>query len=371
MVASQLENIISDLNDRNKELNNLYLIDEVLGKVDKPVEDILQELISIIPNGLRYTSICRVQISLDEADVAHSDFVSTELKLTKEIMVEDRQTGFITVVYIKPVREEKGIFLQREHQFLEAVAKKLASFLLYKQLRKTIDSLQSLKKTNTLATEDEKLRVFLRDQKLTDYEIERMLNVKITFNKGETICKQGAIASYMILLTDGLSKNFLEGNNEKGFNFKIIKPFNFIGLSSLYGNNLYAFSGSALTRCEAYLIESQLFKNIVSTNRDFSKHVMNWYCETTQSHFRRMSSLANKQSLARLCETLIYLVDDIFDGSINTATVSRKDIAELAAISTESAVRFLSDLNKDGIIKILHNKIEVKNKSVLKLISTQ
>lgn len=371
MVASQLENIISDLNDRNQELSNLYRIDEVLGKIDMPVEDILQDLIAIIPNMWRYPSICRVQISLEEAEVAHPDFIPTDLKLTKEIMVEDRQTGSITVVYIKPVREEKGIFIQREHQFLSAVAKKISSFLLYKQLRKTIDSLQAQNKFTHGVSEDDKLRVFLREQKLTDYEIERMLSVKITFNKGETICKQGAIASYMILLTDGLSKNFLEGNNEKGFNFKIIKPFNFIGLSSLYGNNLYAFSGSALTKCEAYLIESQLFKNIVSSNRDFSKHVMNWYCETTQSHFRRMSSLANKQSLARLCETLLYLEEDIFDGSINTMTVSRKDIAELAAISTESAVRFLSDLNKDGIIKIHHNKIEVKNKSVLKLISTQ
>jgi CRP/FNR family transcriptional regulator len=82
-----------------------------------------------------------------------------------------------------------------------------------------------------------------------------------------------------------------------------------------------------------------------------------------------MSSIANKQALGRLAETLIYLSDDIFNGKIITTNVSRKDIAELAAMSTESAVRFLSDLKKDKIIDIASSHIELLKKDVLKIIS--
>jgi CRP/FNR family transcriptional regulator len=82
-----------------------------------------------------------------------------------------------------------------------------------------------------------------------------------------------------------------------------------------------------------------------------------------------MSSIANKQSLGRLAETILYLSNTIFEGDIITNNVSRKDIAELAAISTESAVRFLSDFKKDGVIHILPNRIEILKKEVLEMIS--
>ena len=151
--------------------------------------------------------------------------------------------------------------------------------------------------------------------------------------------------------------------------FKIIKPMSFIGLSSVYGKNIYAFSGSALTKCSAYLIDIQTFKSIISKNPEFTKRILSWYCETTQGHLHRMSSIANKQALGRLAETIIYLADDIFNGDIVTTNVSRKDIAELAAMSTESAVRFLSDLKKDGIIEITSNSIKINKRNVLKLLS--
>jgi CRP/FNR family transcriptional regulator len=82
-----------------------------------------------------------------------------------------------------------------------------------------------------------------------------------------------------------------------------------------------------------------------------------------------MSSIANKQALGRLSETLLYLANDIFNGKIITTNVSRKDIAELAAMSTESAVRFLSDLKKDKIIDITSNHIEILKREVLTLLS--
>ena len=107
----------------------------------------------------------------------------------------------------------------------------------------------------------------------------------------------------------------------------------------------------------------------MSRNSSFTNRMLNWYCDTTQSHLGRMSSIANKQALGRLAETLIYLADDIFNGKIITTNVSRKDIAELAAMSTESAVRFLSDLKKDLIIDIGSNHIELLKRDVLRLLS--
>ena len=361
--------IQEDINIRNKELTCLYQIDEILNDYDKGLEDILSQLIEIIPHAWQFPQICEIAIEVDGISIASKGFLLTDLKMTMDIDIEGKKRGSITLVYTKPIRNEKGIFTAGELQLLKTIASKISAFILYKQLRSTIQTLQNQEKDQQKENHNQQVIDWLKSQDLSDSEIDQMLKVKIVFNKGETICKQGAIASYIILLTDGLSKNYLEGYQERGFNFKIIKPMDFIGLSSLYGNNLYGFSGSALTKCEAYLIDSQLFKNIVSTNKSLANRMMTWYCNTTQGHLKRLSSIANKQSLGRMAEILLYLSNDIFEGPIITNNVSRKDIAELAAISTESAVRFLSEFKKDKVIRILPNRIEILKKDVLEMIS--
>jgi len=361
--------IQKDISVRNKELTCLYQIDEILNDYDRDLNDILSQLIDIMPRAWRFPKICEIAIEVDKFNITSKGFLLTDLKMTMDINIEGKKRGTITLVYTKPIRNEKGIFTASEFQLLKTVASKLSAFILYKQLRSTIQTLQNQDKEQHRANHDQEVVDWLKSQDLSDGEIAQMLKVKIDFNKGETICKQGAIASYIILLTNGLSKNYLEGYQERGFNFKIIKPMDFIGLSSLYGNNLYGFSGSALTKCEAYLIDSQLFKNIVSTNKALASRMMTWYCNTTQGHLKRLSSIANKQSLGRMAEILLYLSNDIFEGPIITNNVSRKDIAELAAISTESAVRFLSEFKKDGVISVFPNRIEILKKDVLEMIS--
>jgi CRP-like cAMP-binding protein len=361
--------ILSDLNHRNLELETLYNIDEALTNYEIPLRRLLHEILELIVPVFRHSEICVARIVIDKTEAESEGYVSRELKLSQDILSESRKIGQVNIVYKKPIREEKGVFLESERNFLRTVAQKLGAYYYYKNLRETVAAMQEKPEEPEDLSGEEQVRNWLKEQNLTDEDINKMLKVKINFKKGETIIKQGAIASYIILLTEGLSKNYLEGFQERGFIFKIVKPLNFIGNSALYGNNTYAFSGSALTNCSAYLIDSQIIKNLLSSNEGFAKKMLNWYCSVTQGHLARMSSLANKQSLGRFAEILLYLSNEIFNGPIITTNVSRKDIAELAAISTESGVRFLSDLKRDKIINIHPNRIEILKPEVLKLIA--
>ena len=358
------------MNAQNKELICLYKVDEVLNNNENSIEATLQEIINLLPNGWRYSKDCEVKLEWKDNYFQTEGYKNSVLKMESDIELDGKKEGTITVVYTKQIREEKGVFVSGEHQLLKSITNKINSYLTYHALQKTISQLQVSNNTS-IERDDNKdeVREWLKHQDLNESEIDELLKVKIEFKKGETIFKQGAIASYIILLSSGLSKNYVEGNFDKGFNFKIIKPMSFIGLSSVYGKNIYAFSGSALTKCTAYLIDIHSFKSVASKNSAFTKRILNWYCDTTQGHLARMSSIANKQALGRLAETIIYLSEDIFNGDIVTTNVSRKDIAELAAMSTESAVRFLSDLKKDKIIEITSSSIKIIKKNVLKLLS--
>jgi CRP/FNR family transcriptional regulator len=371
MEQKKITTLIENLNDRNKELNCLYKVDEVLNDFEQEPEEVFKKIFAIIPSGWRYSEICETQIIFENQSYQSENYKNTELKQSNKIIVDDAEVGEISVVYIKPIKTERRIFLPEEISLLSTIAAKLSNYILLKRLRSTIKELESTnKKKKAIVTENNQLANWLTELSLSKKEIEQFSRVQIRFKKGETMCKQGSITSYIMLLSEGLAKNYLEGTQERGFNFSIVKPFDFIGLSSLYGSTIYHFSGAALTPCTVYIIENEMFKQTIIQNPDFAQKVLKWYCNTTERHLKRLSCIANKQALGRIAEILLYLREDIFQSNIIKGYISRKDIAELAAMSTESAVRILSDLKKDNIINIIHNNdIEIVDEKILKTLS--
>jgi CRP-like cAMP-binding protein len=370
MTAQQnISSILQNLDERTKELHCIYGVDEALNDFDSEIEVVLGKIIEIVPMGWRFSDICKAKIVFDNFELYSEGYKETDLKITSKIIVDNKDYGEFSVVYIKPIKTEKRIFLSEEIILLNTIASKLSNYFLLKRLRKTIQELET-ENGVVPSTKEDNVSKWLKELGLTDVEIEKFTRVQIKFKKGETMCKQGSITSYIMLLTEGLSKNYLEGMQERGFNFSIVKPFDFIGLSSLYGTSVYNFSGAALTPCSVYIIENSIFKNTIINNAVFAQNVLNWYCIITERHLKRLSCIANKQSLGKMAEILLYLKDNIFNSNIIKGYISRKDIAELAALSTESAVRILSELKRDNIINIINNNdIEILDEKLLKTLS--
>jgi CRP-like cAMP-binding protein len=362
---------IGNAYEKTKILNCLYKIDEVLINISRTPEDVLRDLLEIIPLGYRYSDICKVQILCRDIVVRSEAYHPTDLKQSVPIKVEDKEIGEVTVTYIKPFKSEKGIFLPEETKFLSTIGNKIGSYLLYRALSQSIKEIEQHEEVHDHNPMEEKnqFHEWLYSLHLNDDEIKKLTKVRVNFKKGETICKQGAITSYIMILKEGFTKNFLEGYQDKGFNFRFVKPYDFIGLSSLYAKNIYHFTSSAIIPSSIYLADRKVFIDVLSKNFPFSQKIMEWYCETTEAHLRRMSCLANKLSLGRMADILIYLAKDIFNSDLINNTISRKDIAELAGLSTENAVRILSDLRKDTIIQIGTSGIRIIDMKLLETLS--
>lgn len=353
-----------------KELLIQYQIDDLLNNSELDEKSMLEQIVERIPSVFRYPDICRAEIQTPENYVFAPDLIKTYVKLSSDIKVNDKKFGFINVYYIKSVHHEKGIFIDSEKRFIKSVAEKIGKYLLLQKLIKNIDLQKNTDKPAISTDQTEtNTRNWLKKYDLSEEEINKMLKVRIEFRKGEIVNKEHALISYIMLLANGYSKNYLEGSFERGFNFKILKAFEFIGLSGIYGNNIYHFSGSAITPCTMYLIDVSLFKEIVRSNEKFREHVLEWYCKITEGHLQRLSCIANKQSLGKVCEILLYLYEDVFDKGIIPSFITRKHIAELAAMSTESAVRILSELRKDKLLQLTSRGIEILNANKIKTLS--
>ena len=192
---------------------------------------------------------------------------------------------------------------------------------------------------------------------------------QILYRKGENICKQGAFASYVLYISDGLVRLYLENPNNKNINLKILKTSEFIGLSSIYGDNIYNYSTVALKDSVICLIEKNSFRKLLTDNGHFASEIIKWYCENENQLFNKIKSLGSKQMHGRLADALLYLCNqDLLNEKI-FSHLSRKDIAGFAGLSTESTVRLLTKLKNENIIDIIKKEIKILNPDLLKDIS--
>lgn len=367
--TNNIKTVIHTLNERTKELNCLYLIDDILQDFNSPLESIFSKLNIVIPKSMQHVDICRSIIIYNDKEYFNEPFKKTELKLSAQSLSASK-TIEVCVYYIKPVKiEHRTIFLPEEQKLINTLTEKIARYIEYCLLRETLNNKMASNDTKSDIIPAGNTETWLKSLSLSLENIQQITRVKIAFRKGETICKQGALTNHIMLLSEGLTKIYLESSHERNFIIKIIKPFDFIGLSSLYGENTYTFSAAALVPCSVYLVEKETLKNIFLKNSDFAYQTMKWFSQNFSLLLGKMSSVSNKQSLGRMADVLLYLAKDVFSNNTIEGCISRRDIAELAGLSTESAVRILSDFKSDNIVTLNRNEIQITNEELLRTIS--
>ncbi len=131
-----IEKLLASLQERAKELNCLYEVEQVLAELDLPLEDALQSVVKAIPPGWQYPDVCRAKIVYGELIFQSSDFRSTPWEQTAPIKTQDEVVGNITVCYLKErPREDIGPFLKEEERLIRTIAERIGHFILYLRLR--------------------------------------------------------------------------------------------------------------------------------------------------------------------------------------------------------------------------------------------
>jgi CRP-like cAMP-binding protein len=192
---------------------------------------------------------------------------------------------------------------------------------------------------------------------------------QVLFRKGDHLTKQGAFASYILFLINGLSIQYLEDDGPKNYNLRIIKPGEFVGLSAVFTKNSFNYSSVALTDCQVYLIENEIIAKVIKQNGMFGFNIIKRYCEQNADLFKTVRNLMYKQMNGRMADTLLYIENLKSENAEIFQLLSRKDIADFAGISTESAVKLLKSFEKDGLIELNEKDIVLMNHKALEEIS--
>jgi len=208
-------------------------------------------------------------------------------------------------------------------------------------------------------------------QTLTSDEVElvRASKTQVLFRKGDNLTKQGAFASYVLFVISGLAKQYIEGDSTRNFNLHIVKPGEFVGLSAVFTKNTFNYSSVAITDCQVYLVEKDAIAKVVKQNGMFGFSIIKRYCEQNANLFDTLRTVMYKQMNGRMADTLLYIDSLKVENPEIFQLLSRKDIADFAGTSTESAVKLLKSFEKDGLIALNEKDIELLNQSALQELS--
>jgi len=208
-------------------------------------------------------------------------------------------------------------------------------------------------------------------QKLIPSELEfiNQKKTQIKYRKGENICKQGAFAYYVLYITNGLVKLYLENTNKKFTNIKLLKAKDFIGLASIYGENIYSYSVVTLKETDVCLIDKNGIRKLLEGNSAFASEMIRRYCYWERYFLNFIKSISYKQMPGRLADVLLNLNSEEYKNENVYTYITRKDIADFACISKESTIRLLSEFKDEGIIYTSGKNIEILKPDKLREIS--
>ncbi len=204
--------------------------------------------------------------------------------------------------------------------------------------------------------------------KIKAEEFYNLQKTHIRYRKGETIIKEGTPVTNILYVLDGLVKVYIEGP-EKNIIIKLLKSDDFIGLTSLFGDDTYYFSAAALNETRVCSIQREEIKELITKCCDFSRKLSDWYCRNYNIMLTKCLNLGLRQLNGKLANTLLYLNREEFRAIDIFSFISRKDLAELSGMSMESVVRILSEFSNENIISIKGKKIEILDLERLKILN--
>lgn len=141
----RMTRIMKDFKERVKELNCVYKVEELLNNPEAALDNIMQEIVKIIPTYWQFPQVCQAQITLLDKRYQCPDFKETPWEQSAEIKSQGKVYGKISVSYIEEVpKTGKNFFLKEETKLLATLASRIGQFLSFKELKNLLPGWQEM-----------------------------------------------------------------------------------------------------------------------------------------------------------------------------------------------------------------------------------
>lgn len=200
-------------------------------------------------------------------------------------------------------------------------------------------------------------------KKLCDFKEEH------SFRKGEIINHEGEKISDFKYLKTGLVKLYRRSPTGEEQVITITRPFEFVSNLSIFSEERYRYSVSALEDSVVCSVRLDFVKELFRVNGEFAIGLITRISKINDKIISQTLDIRQKNLAGRVAYVLLYFMEEIYRSRVFDLPVSRKEIADYIGMSSANVIRTLSDFKRDGIIKVFGKTIEIDNIQKLEIIS--
>lgn len=190
----------------------------------------------------------------------------------------------------------------------------------------------------------------------------------VNYRKNEILKKQGTFANHILFVRKGYVKLYRECD-DKNLVLKIVAPETSIGIEAISGNKINQYSVSSINNSEVCQIDRKTIIPALANNTDALERIFNSIYTNEQELLSRFTSLTQKQLHGRLADAILYLSDQVYKSDNFEFYLTRKDLAELTSMSTESAIKIFKEFQNDNLVSLENNRLQIISKDLLQRIS--
>jgi len=217
------------------------------------------------------------------------------------------------------------------------------------------------------------VRKFSGLKTLNTEELEQISKNKtsLSFQKGELIFDEGEYLKGVYCVRHGISKLTKLSSNGKDQIIKFVSNGEVLGQRSTIANEPTNLKAIALNDMEVCFIPKNYFLENIKKNPRFSMEMLQDLAHELKEADDVIVNMSQKPVKQRIAETILHLENSfgLDEEGFLLIRLSREDISNIVGTATESCIRLLSTLKKEGLISTSGKRIMITNKETLQQVA--
>ena len=191
------------------------------------------------------------------------------------------------------------------------------------------------------------------------------LVVERNFMPGDFIFWEGDAPEWFYIVAAGRVKVLKHSSSGKEFIITFFSTGEIFGEVAVFEGKPYPASAQAMGETRVLGIKGDDFLAFLAQRPQMALRIINVLGGRLRDAQGRLKDLAGERVEQRLARTLIMLSAKLGE----TLPFTRQEIADMAGTTTETAIRFMSRLKDEGIIRSIRGKVIILDEIKLKLLS--
>lgn len=179
--------------------------------------------------------------------------------------------------------------------------------------------------------------------------------------KSEFIFMEGDASHNVYFVMKGLVGIMRTSEEGKDTILEILFPGDIFGAVAAMRGEPYPASAQALSDCVIMKISRNIFNQFIQKNPHLYSQIMKVIGERVKSAHELIAAISTESAQKRIARIILKLIEKIYEkkGDRFVLHFTRKDIAEMAGVTLETAIRLIKKMEKNGIVLCGRGFIEV------------